>query len=133
MALFEIPSDADFLIVSKNWREAMAEDVMPEEVEIRVAHNSFVKVDGLAYLTAHCLDLKNKGTKFKITGDYGRRSYLQRMGFHRILGMEEHDMPTNPEIGRFIPISLIRDGDDVAKTVNLICELVIRQFKDGAA
>ena len=51
------------------------------------------------------------------------------MGFHRILGLAER-IATN-EIGRFIPISLIRNGDDVANTVNLICELVIRQFRDG--
>jgi len=134
MALFEIPSnpDLDFSLASKKWKEAIPGVETPDEVEIRVNATSFVKVDGLAFLTAHCLDLKNKGTQFKISGDYGRINYLQRMGFHRILGLNEQNLATNPEIGRFIPISLIQDGDDVADTVNLICELVIRQFKDGA-
>jgi len=133
MALFEIPSDPDldFSIASKKWKETISGNEIPGDLEIRLDRNSFVKVDGLAFLTAHCLDLKNKGTNISITGDYGRRCYLQRMGFHKILGVNEEDLSTNPEIGRFIPISLIQDGDDVAKTVNLICELVIRQFKDG--
>ncbi len=133
MALFEIPSnpDLDFSLASKKWKETVTGVETPDEVEIRVNATSFVKVDGLAFLTAHCLDLKNKGTQFKISGDYGRINYLQRMGFHRILGLDEQNLATNPEIGRFIPISLIQDGDDVAKTVNLICELVIRQFRDG--
>lgn len=133
MTSIEIPKNADFNSIAALIANAEVDvaHTLAETLELVVTPYSFLKVDGLAYLTAWCLELQRNGCEIKISGDRSNIRYLERMGFHHHLQLIHKGLNESPEVGRFIPISLIKTGEDVVSTVDQICELVIRQFKDG--
>jgi len=133
MAQILIPNNGDFASISKLFVEAQQAnaDALAEAVDITFDEDSFLKVDGMAYLTAKCLNLAQAGTKISLSGDSGKVSYLNRMDFHTHLDLDQANLPRRPEQGRFLPIKLIESMEDVHGTSNSICDLLLRQFDDA--
>ena len=98
---------------------------------LKFPEDCFLETDAIALLTSWLLSRQAAGTKIEIEGDSSILGYLARMNFHRVLGLTEPDHGRLPDAGRFIPIMLIRDDDDVFKTVNAISDIVLQQFDNA--
>lgn len=103
-----------------------------KRVEIEITPESFFKVDGLAFLTAKCLDLQRLGVEILISGNDSDVLYLDRMDFQSHLGLAQATYTRHPEQGRFLPIKLIGIDKDGYDTTDQICDLVLRHFDDGS-
>ena len=131
MISIQIPHRADFASISALLQSVPVEGD-DEGIKLTVGPETFFKVDGLAFLTAYCLDQIRLGRSITLTGDPSVIRYLDRMDFHGHLGLPRTSLNRHPEQGRFLPIRLITDGKDVFETTNSICDLVLRQFEDSA-
>ena len=99
-----------------------------DTVTVIVEDGCFLNVDVIALLFAWCLDQVGAGKQINIDGAHDPVQYLARMNFHKHLGISEPAFTRHTEVGRFIPIRLIRSHDDVHETVNAISDLVLHQF-----
>jgi hypothetical protein len=130
MALLELRGTVDVASVRESiasCRAALADG--SDEILVRIDPGAFLETDGLAQLTSWLLAMKGDGKTIGIDGDDNVIGYLARMDFHRSLGIDEPDMSRRPEGGRFIPILLVEDGNDVFDAVNAIADIVIQQFE----
>lgn len=100
-------------------------------VELIFPEQCFIETDAIAYLTSWLLFQKSVGHKITINEDSSVVGYLARMNFHRVLELPEPDHGRRPDAGRFIPIMLVRDSDDVFETVNAISDIVLQQFDNA--
>jgi anti-sigma regulatory factor (Ser/Thr protein kinase) len=128
--VLHLPKRANFHSVSQMFSDLRAEP-LPSSVVIEIETDGFITVDGMAYLTAECFGLQSRGTSIALEGDKSVVRYLERMDFQSHLGIEAKGQHRHSEKGRFLPIKLIRDGDDVFAVVNSVCDLVLSQFDDA--
>ena len=103
-----------------------------ETVVVEFVEGGFLETAGLAQLTSWLLRKKHDGARISLEGDRNVINYLARMDLHRALGMDEPDISRNPEAGRFIPLILVEDGNDVFNAVNRIADIVLQQFDNVA-
>ena len=132
-ATITIPSSGDFSSIHEVFVLAQ-QKVEMEVIERLVVHatkDSFIKADGLAYLTAKCLDLSASGTQIELSGDKQISAYLERMDFHSHLDLEQEGGNRLPAQGRFLPLSLVGVQEDSYNVTDKICDLVLRHFEDG--
>lgn len=94
-------------------------------------HDCFLETGAISLLTSWLLLQKVEGHEIEVEGESPALSYLARMNFQRVLGLEEPKHFRRPEAGRFIPILLVKDGTDVFKAVNEIADLVLQQFDNA--
>ena|GEM_PF-29021 len=123
-------------ITLKSLRNTIAQlDTISSQVSNTIAldfpEECFVETDAIALLTSWLLASQSNGYSIKLTGNSPVIGYLARMNFHRVLGLEEPDHGRRPDAGRFIPIMLVRDSDDVFETVNAISDIVLQQFDNA--
>ena len=102
-----------------------------EKLFLDFPQDCFIETDAIAFLTSWLLSKKALGTEIVIRGESSIDGYLARMNFHRVLGLPEPDHGRRPDAGRFIPIMLVSDSDDVFDTVNAISDIVLQQFDNA--
>ncbi|MFC1467799.1 STAS-like domain-containing protein, partial [Verrucomicrobiota bacterium] len=100
---------------------------------IEFGDDAFLKMDVVAFLCSWCLHLQQQGVAVEVTGTGDAVLYLARMNFNRLLHLSEPTMHRNPADGRFIPIRLVANDDDVKTAVDAVCELAIHQFEGAVA
>jgi hypothetical protein len=101
-----------------------------DEILVQLMPGTFIETAGMAQLTSWLMSMQAGGKTVRVEGDENVISYMARMNFHRSLGLDEPDIGRNPEGGRFIPIILVQDGNDVFDAVNAIANIVIQQFEN---
>lgn len=112
---------------------AVVRDMRPgAAITVDLSEGTFLETAAVAQLTSWLLEKKLGGSRISLEGDHNIINYLARMDFHRALGLEEPLMQRHPEGGRFIPLILVEDGNDVFEAVNRIADIVLQQF-DGVA
>jgi len=102
-----------------------------EFITLAFPNECFIDTDAIAILTSWLLTQKSLGRTIRIEGVSSVLGYLARMNFHRVLGLPEPDHGRRPDTGRFIPIMLVSDSEDVFETVNAISDIVLQQFDNG--
>jgi hypothetical protein len=105
-------------------------DISTDALAVEFDQGSFLETAALAQLTSWLLQKKHSGALITLEGDQSIINYLARMDLHRALGLDEPNMQRNPEGGRFIPLILVEDGNDVFDAVNRVADIVLQQF-DG--
>lgn len=100
-----------------------------EAIDVRFDQGTFMETGALAQLTSWLLAMQVDGTSVSMSGDDNVIRYLARMDVQRSLGLPSPDMNRNPAGGRFIPLLLVRDGNDVFKAVSSIADMVLQQFE----
>ncbi len=98
------------------------------DIVLKFPDACFVETDAVALLTSWLLGQKNTGRGIVLEGKSDALGYLARMDFHKVLGLDVPEHTRLPEAGRFIPIKLVDDGDDVFAAVNSIADLVLQHF-----
>lgn len=98
------------------------------EILLQFPDSCFVETDAVALLTSWLLGEKKSGRGIVLEGKSDALGYLARMDFHKILGLDVPEHTRFPEAGRFIPITLVEDGDGVFEVVNSIADLVLQHF-----
>jgi len=101
------------------------------EIALVFPEECFIETDALSFLTSWLLSKQSTGTQVSITSNSSVEGYLARMNFHRVLGLEEPDHSRRPDAGRFIPIMLVNDSDDVFEIVNAIADIMLQQFDNA--
>lgn len=103
-----------------------------ETVRFHVPDDCFITCGALAYLAAWGQRVLRNGGEIQFSGAEDPRSYLSRMNLFEHLDVPyEEDFQRRDETGRFTPIRLIEDDEDVGPTTNAILELVLRQFENA--
>jgi hypothetical protein len=100
-----------------------------DSISVNLGSGTFMETDALAQLASWLLAMQAKGMPIDIGGDENVIRYLARMDLHRSLGLPAPDMNRRPEGGRFIPLFLVQDGNDVFSAVSSIADLVLQQFE----
>ena len=108
---------------------SMSEPSSDGAIGVSFAQGTFMETGALAQLTSWLLAEKETGNAISMTGDDNVIRYLARMDVHRSLGLSAPTMTRRPEGGRFIPLILVRDGNDVFEAVNSIADMVMQQFE----
>jgi hypothetical protein len=103
-----------------------------DEVVITVQKDCFIHASAMAILAVWGLAKRGEGKKIKFIGDPNVLSYLSRMDIFKHVGFPYNEtFSRHAEIGRFLPVKLVRDIDDVPKASNAVCELVLHQFENS--
>lgn len=103
-----------------------------KDVRFHVPEDCFVTCGALAYLAAWGKRTLRNGGEVQFGGAEEPRRYLSRMNLFKHLDVPyEEDIQRRDETGRFTPIRLIKDQEDVGPTTDAILELVLRQFENA--
>lgn len=114
-----------------------AEGLLSGEWDWLVFHvepNAFLSTGAIGFLCSWGLHELAAGRRIEFRGPAAALGYLSRMDVFRHLGFQEFDesFERHPEAGRFIPVCLVANEDDVAGASNAICDLVLHQFDNAA-
>ncbi len=107
-------------------------DAEKTNIRLNLPEECYLTTEAMAFLCSWGLARKELGTSFAFEGESDVLNYLSRMDLFEHLGVNYKEQFTrHNEIGRFIPLRLIRDFTDVTQATDAICELVIHQFENA--
>lgn len=97
-----------------------------------VPRGCFISCAALSFLCSWGLLMKEEGRRIELRGDDRALSYLSRMNLHRQIGLKHAESyERRDETGRFMPLQLIEDDEDVFSATNEVMELIVRQFDEA--
>jgi len=97
-----------------------------EKVTVEFQPNTFLHQNTISFLCLLGIYLDLKGGFLLVNSDDNIGRYLSRMGLYELINRQEDiDVGAKDASGRFLPLHLIRNEQDVYEVTNAICELVI--------
>ena len=132
MTVVELPqtctSDA---LLEKLSVEGLLEEAK-DEVEFTVRKDCFISCGALAFLATWGLHYIENGCQIHFRGDRDVMRYMARMDLFKHLQVSyDETFNRHDATGRFTPIRLIAEEEDVSPATDSILELVLRQFESA--
>jgi hypothetical protein len=103
-----------------------------QAVKFVVPEGTFLSLGVIAFLCGYGLRLKSEGRNVSFYCQRDSGTYLSRMGLFDYLELEEQvKVNRRSEVGRFVPLRLIKSEDDVMPAVDSVCDLILHQFDNA--
>jgi hypothetical protein len=103
-----------------------------QAVKFVVPEGSFLSLGVIGFLCAYGLRLKSEARDVSFYCQHDSGTYLSRMGLFDYLELDEQvKVNGRSEVGRFVPLRLIKGEDDVMPAVDAVCDLILHQFDNA--
>ncbi|MCM0084463.1 DUF4325 domain-containing protein [Geomonas sp. Red32] len=102
------------------------------ELQFKVPNYCYLDCASISFLATWGLKQLSNGGKIDFVGSPRVLQYLSRMDLFKILDLGyEEIFKRKPEVGRFITIKTIKEGQDAYDAVNSICDLLTHLFENA--
>ena len=132
--LIQLPKNVTYIQLIKLFDKENVLFFNWNELILLFPDNAFVSIGAVSFLCSWGMIQKSNGRSIAFEGSESIKQYLSRLNLFRILKYDYRESyKRHKETGRFIPIKLILNDDDVSPAVDSICDLILHQFDNANA